>query len=139
AYTDRSKAQKVVSEISTKFIDQSIRERAVGSQGTNQLLRDEWESARKEMEVLDTKLAEFRTKNIGRMPEEQQNNNAQLNALQSRLMNVNGAISRVSQEKLGMETQLRILKDQMNSMKEPAALEMQLSKSDRLLEAEREV
>jgi len=139
AYTDRYKAQKVVSEISTKFIDQSIRERAVGSQGTNQLLRDQWEQARKEMEGLDTKLAEFRTKNIGRMPEEQQVNMQQLNALQTRLMNVNGAISRVSQEKLGMETNLRILKDQMSSLKEPAAMEMALPKGEKLVEAEREV
>lgn len=139
AYTDRYKAQKVVSEISTKFIDQSIRERAVGSQGTNQLLRDEWEGARKEMESLDTKLAEFRTKNMGRMPEEQASNMGQLNALQTRLMNVNGAISRVSQEKLGMETQLRILKDQMSGLKEPPAVEVALPKSEKHVEAEREV
>ena len=139
SYTDRYKAQKVVSDIASKFIDQSIRERSVASRGTNELLRDQWESAKKEMEGLDTKLAEFRMKNSGRLPDEVQSNLQQMNALQTRLTNLNGSISRVSQEKLGYETQLRILKDQMNSLKEPAVVEQALPKSEKVLEAEREV
>jgi succinoglycan biosynthesis transport protein ExoP len=140
AYTDRIKATKVVSDIVTKFIDQSLREQSQVGQGTSSLLRDEWERSKKEMERLDTALAEFRAKNMGRLPEEQQSQLGQMNALQTRMTNLNGAMSRVSQEKLMLETQLRILKDQMNSLKEPSGVsDIPAQKSDKLLEAERDV
>jgi polysaccharide chain length determinant protein (PEP-CTERM system associated) len=139
AYTDRYKAQKVVSEIATRFIDQSIRERAIGSQGTNQLLRDQWESAKKDMETLDTKLAEFRTRNQGRLPDEMQSNLQAMNALQSQTANLNNALSRVSQEKLMLESNIRILKDQLANLKDPVVAEQAMGKSEKVIEAEREV
>jgi len=139
AYTDRYKAQKVVSEISTKFIDQSIRERSQGSRVTNDLITDEWTSAKKDMDELDMKLAEFRARNQGRLPDDVGPNMSQMNALQTRMSNLNGSISRVSQEKLSLETQLRILKDQMMSMKEPGAIEQAMQKSEKVVESEREV
>jgi uncharacterized protein involved in exopolysaccharide biosynthesis len=139
SYTDRFKAQKVVAELATKFIDQSIRDRGVSSQGTKGLLKDQWDAAKQEMEMYETRLAEFRTKNQGRLPDEIQSNLSQMNALQIQLSNLNGSISRVDQDKLALETQLRILKDQMATLKEPAVQEAALAKSDKLLDAEREV
>ncbi len=139
AYTDRYKAQKVVSELSTKFINESLRERSQGTHGTRELLHDQWESSKKEMESLDSKLADFRTRNMGRLPDEVNANLSQMNALQSQLTSLSAAQSRVSQEKIGLETQLRIFKDSMNSLKEPVGVEQVLPKSDKLLEAEREV
>jgi polysaccharide chain length determinant protein (PEP-CTERM system associated) len=139
SYTDRFKAQKVVSELSTKFIDQSIRERAVGSEGTNRLLKDQWDAAKKEMEDLDTKLAEFRSRNQGRLPDEMQSNLQAMNALQVQLTNLNAALSRVAQEKLMLENNIRLLREQLANLKEPAAVEQTLAKSDRVIEAEREV
>ncbi len=139
AYTDRMKASKVVSEIATKFINESVRERSSGSAGTYQLLKDQREAARKEMEDYDTKLASFRAKNIGHLPDEQSANLQQMNMLQSQLNTLQMALSRVSQEKIGLETQARILKESMSQMKEPAAVEIAQGKSDKVLEAEREV
>jgi polysaccharide biosynthesis transport protein len=139
SYTDRYKAQKVVSELATKFIDQSQRDRGMSSQGTNQLLKDEWEDAKKEMELYEGKLAEFRQRNSGKLPEDKAGTFQQLNALQNQLGNLNGAISRVSQEKLMLESALRIAKEQAASLKEPAAQEVVLGKSEKLIEAEREV
>jgi polysaccharide biosynthesis transport protein len=139
SYTDRYKAQSVVSELTAKFIDQNIRDRAVSSQGTTGLLRDQWDAAKKEMEMYETKLADFRTRHEGTLPDEVQSNLQQLNALQTRLMNLNSAISRVSQDKLMLEGQLRILKDQAVTLKDPVVQDQSLPKSEKVLEAEREV
>lgn len=142
-YTDRFKAQRVVADLASKFIDQSVRERTISSQGTQGLLRDEWERSRKELADLDNKVAAFRSRNQGHLPDEVQSNLQQLNALQSRLSTINGAISRVSQEKLMLETQARIYKEQLASSREPAPQVEQYvaatPRSERLVEAEREV
>ena len=140
AYTDRFKAQKVVSEFTTRFIDQSIRDQSTVNKGTEDLLRDQWDAAKKEMEDIDAKLAEFKVRHAGSLPEQESANLAQLNALQTRLMNLNGAVSRVTQEKLSMETQLRITRDQLNAIKEPVSPEtLPMSKSEKLQDAERDV
>jgi uncharacterized protein involved in exopolysaccharide biosynthesis len=140
AYTDRVKAQKVVQEISTKFIDQNLRERSTTSRSTTELLHDEWLAAKKELDMTEAKLAQFRAQNAGRLPDEMQSNLSQLNALQGRLGMINSSLSRVSQEKLQMETQLRIYKDQMNGIQQAATDPIAIAgRSEKYNEAERDV
>ncbi len=142
AYTDRYKAQKVVTDLVGKFIDQNLRERASSSLSTTQLLRDQWDQAKKELDQLEDKLARFRLANQGRLPDEMQSNLQQLNAIQISVTNLNNALGRVSQEKLLLETQLRIAKDNLTALsKEPAPSEVAAValKSERLAEAERDV
>jgi succinoglycan biosynthesis transport protein ExoP len=140
-YTDRAKAQKVVQELATRFIDQNLRELNSTSIGTTTLLRDEWEAAKRELDAAEAKLAEFRARNRGRLPDEMQSTLSQLNALQVRLANVNSSLSRISQEKLVMETQLRIYRDQISQIDEQAAKAPTeaLARSDKYVEAERAV
>jgi polysaccharide chain length determinant protein (PEP-CTERM system associated) len=142
AYTDRYKAQRVVSDLVGKFIDQNLRERASSSLSTTQLLKDQWDQAKRELDQLEDKLAKFRMANQGRLPDEVQSNLQQLNAMQLRISNTNSALSRVSQEKLLLETQLRIAKDNLAALaKEPPPGEAAAiaAKNERLSEADREV
>lgn len=142
AYTDRNKAQKVVADLLSKFIDTNQRERSASSLYTTELLKSQWDQAKKELEGIDNRLAEFRMQNQGRLPDEMQSNLQQLNAFQNRLGVINSTLSRISQEKLMLEAQLRIAKDQLAALtKEPSASEMAsaVGKSERVAEAEREV
>jgi succinoglycan biosynthesis transport protein ExoP len=75
-------------------------------------------------------LSVFRAQNIGRMPEEQQNNYQQLTALQAQKLNLNMALNRVNQERLLYENQLRIYSDQLASLKDPNAPERAAQPSD---------
>jgi uncharacterized protein involved in exopolysaccharide biosynthesis len=70
-----------------------------------------------------------------------QSNLQQLNALQVRLANDNSSLSRISQEKMVMETQLRIYKDQIASLDQQAAGQPAVSAgaSDQYNEADRQV
>lgn len=143
AYTDRTKAQKVVNDLVSKFIDTNQRERSGSSLSTTQLLRDQWDIAKKELDALESKLAQFRARNQGRLPDEMQQNIQQLNAIQARMTAVNSSISRVNQDRMMMETQLRIYKDQVTTLSKDvaaaAAVESNPVKNERLAEAEREV
>jgi polysaccharide chain length determinant protein (PEP-CTERM system associated) len=141
AYIDKYKAQKVVNDLVSKFIDQNQRERSNSSLSTTSLLRDQWDLAKKELDQVESKLAEFRTRNQGRLPDEMQQNLQQVTAVQQRMTTLNAALARVSQEKLMMESQVRIYKDQMNALAKDASSAPDLgpAKSERMLEAEREV
>ncbi len=140
AYTDRVKAQKVVQEIVTKFIDQNLRDRSSTSRSTTELLHDEWLAAKRELDQTEAKLAQFRAQNAGRLPDEMQSNLSQLNALQGRLGGLNSALSRVAQEKMQLETQLRIYKDQMNGLQQAATDPNSVAaRSEKYSEADRDV
>ena len=90
AYTDRYKAQKVVNELVKNFIDQNQRERSSSSLSTTSLLKDQWDLAKKDLDQVEAKLAEYRARNQGRLPDEVQSNIQQINALQSRMATLNG-------------------------------------------------
>ena len=141
AYTDRKKAQSVVGDLMSKFIDTNVRERATTSLSTTNLLKDERDSAKKELDQTEEKLAQYRVRNRGQLPDEVQANLQQLNTLQTRTASINAALSRINQEKLLMEQQMRIYKDQLATLtKEPSTpADVAALKSERLVEAEREL
>ncbi len=140
AYTDRYKAQKVVNDLVSKFIDTNLRERHSSSISTTSLLKDQWDSAKKELDQIEDKMAHFREANRGRLPDEMQQNFQQLNAVQSRITGLNGALSRVGQEKLMLESQLSIYRSRLSSLAKDAQAPVEsVQKNERLAEADREV
>ena len=70
------------------------------------------------------------TQNMGRLPEEQQNNYQQLTALQAQKLNLNMSMNRVNQERLLYENQLRIYRGQLASLKDPNAPQQAAERSD---------
>jgi polysaccharide chain length determinant protein (PEP-CTERM system associated) len=116
AYENRVLAQKVCQELVSKFISENQRDRTNQSVFTTQFLKDQLEMASRELQVVEDKLAQFRVSNAGRLPDQVQQNLGQLTALESRLSNLNNTIGRINQERLLMENQLRISKEQLNTL-----------------------
>jgi polysaccharide chain length determinant protein (PEP-CTERM system associated) len=112
AYENRMIAQKVTADLVSRFITENTRERTNQSVLTTSFLRDQVETARKELEALDDKVAGFRQNFAGRLPEQLTHNTMQLNMLEQRIANLNGALGRVSQEKMLLEADLRSLRTQ---------------------------
>lgn len=142
SYTDRYKAQKVVNDLVGKFIDTNQRERSSSSLSTTQLLKDQVEIAKKKLDDVESRLAQFRGAHPGQLPDEMQHNFQQVANLQGRITALNAALSRVNQEKIMLESELRIYKDRQSALNRDMTQESGAStyiKSDRLLEAEREV
>ncbi len=124
SYENRLLAQKVVQDLVSKFMEANIRERNGQVTITTQFIREQWEQAKKELDDLETKVAQFRASNQGRLPDQMDQNLRQLSMMQAQIQAMNGAISRVSQEKLLLESNIRIYKDQLaatNKTEIPAA------------------
>jgi polysaccharide chain length determinant protein (PEP-CTERM system associated) len=112
-YENRYLAQKVCAEIVARFLSENAKTRYESAVATNQFLNDEYEKAKNDLETIETKLTEFRIKNAGHLPDEMQMNMSQVNTLDSRLISLNDSLSRVTQEKMMLDSQLQIAKDRL--------------------------
>jgi uncharacterized protein involved in exopolysaccharide biosynthesis len=140
AYTDRVNAQKVAHKLMSDIIDENLHSRSEASVLTSKLLQDNRDDAKKQLDAVDTKLAEFRTRNQGRLPDQMQAMLQQMNALQSRATNLNESLSRISQDRLMLEGMLRIYKDEINAARQPVSIEHAMErKNERLQDADHEI
>ena len=140
AYENRLLAQKIVSELVTRFIDENIRTRASQSLMTTDFLRDQWEQRKRELEAVEARLTKFRQENQGRLPEERMGLQSALNMLETRMANLNGQLSRATQDKLLLESRLAVLKDQVKQLSAPEpVVQAAVAKNQRLLELERSI
>jgi len=145
AYVDRMKAHKVCQDLVGRFINENTRDRTNQSVFTTQFLKDQLELARRDLEVVEDKLAKFRIANAGKLPDQVQQNLQQLNVLEQRMANLNSQASRQSQEKLLFESQKRIYQEQLNNFSTTEEVgatqqqQQQQAKSARILKTENEI
>ena len=138
-YSNRYLAQRVTAELARNFIDANIRSLAGQSAATTDFLKDQLDSAKKQLDELEGKMTQFRLKNAGRLPEQLQANLQTLRSLETQLAGANDAISRIGQEKLLLENQIRIYREQLSSYNQGADPVSMRVKDERLAEADRDV
>jgi succinoglycan biosynthesis transport protein ExoP len=140
SYDNRFQAQKVTNELVSRFITENLRDRTDESAGTTQFLDSEMQAAKKRLDDAEQRMSDFRAQNMGRLPDQMQANMQALNGLQVELTSVNAAMSRVTQDKLLMENQIKILKDQLKAIQDSAVQsEVTTAKNDKLAELDRQI
>ncbi len=142
SYDNRMLAQKVVQDLVSKFMEANIRERNGQVTITTQFIREQWDQAKKELDDLETKVAQFRASNQGRLPDQMDQNLRQLSAMQAQIQALNGMISRVNQDKLLLESNIRIYKDQLtaSSKQEAPTVEAAADRvNQRVMELDRDI
>ncbi len=138
-YSNRNLAQRVCQELIRNFIDANMRTLSNQSQITTGFLKDEVAKAKAHLDDLENQLTQFRVRNAGRLPDEMQANLASLRSFETQLAGTNEAISRIGQEKLLLESQIRIYKDQLASMRQAPDQFSASAKSERLAQIERDI
>ncbi len=139
-YENRFLAQRVTSELVSRFMSENQRERTSQSIQTTQFLKDQLESAKKDFDAIEEKVANFRTTFAGRLPEQVMSNQAQLNTLEQRIANLNAQISRGSQEKMLLESDLRSIKNQKAGLTPaPEQAAAQKDKNEELIALDRRI
>ena len=133
-YDNRVMAQKICSELVSRLVDANIRTRYNQSFATTDFLKDQYDSAKKQLDEVEGKIAQFRVANQGRLPEQLQANLQQLSAMEGRMNALQNLMSRASQEKIILESRLRSLKDEANSISIPPPAEQQRATSARVNE-----
>ena len=109
---------------------------------TTQFIKDQLDDAKKELNTAEDKVASFRIQNNGKLPDQVDSNMRQLGALQSQATYLSSKISTANQEKMQMESNIRILKDQQTNLTKDASQVAEAApeqKSDKLIDAEHEV
>ncbi len=138
-YNDRIVAQKVTENLVSRFTNEYTRERTTQSLMTTQFLRDQLETAKKELDAIEGKLTAFRQAYQGRLPEQLQGNQVQMGMLDQRVANLNASLSRISQEKMLLESDLRTVKSQLSSLTPAPDQVQQKKKNEEIIQAERDI
>lgn len=142
SYSDRRIAQRVCQDLISKFIDESIKARSTQSIMTTEFFKDQYELARRELEDIDQKIMALRIRNGGQLPDQEGMMISRIGALEAGLQNVSMQISRANQDKLQLQTQLRLLREQANSIQQTSVIEVPAQaaeKNHRLASLENEI
>jgi polysaccharide chain length determinant protein (PEP-CTERM system associated) len=114
-YTDRYKAQAVVRELVTKFMEQNYTVQRNQANLTTNFLSDEVKAAKEKMDNLDGQITKFRVQNMGELPEQASANAQSLQTYQLQLMNVESSLNRATQDRIILETNLTNVKTSANN------------------------
>jgi len=143
-YDDRFKAQKVCQELVSRFMNENLRESSQQSTGTTEFLEESVSAAKKELDRISGDLTAFRLHNNNTLPEERMSNLQTLHSFENRMSNVNAQLSRISQDKLLLEADLRRTQDLLTQALTPQSVEMQnpmmvQARNEQLIAIERDV
>lgn len=97
-------AQSVTSELTSLFIDTSIKRSADASQQTTRFLQSQLDLARKDLDDQEAKLKQFKSQYLGELPEQLQSNLQILTGLQARLQSATDRLNTAEQQRVYLES-----------------------------------
>jgi polysaccharide chain length determinant protein (PEP-CTERM system associated) len=137
AYHDRIVAMRVCSDLVSRFMSASSQEALQGQVSAETFLNDEFENAKRELDAADQKLQDYKTRNMGKLPEQMQQNIASMSALEQRLSSLTDNQTRNSEQRMMLETQLHTAKDRLAAFKATSGTSM--VRNQKLMETEKEI
>ncbi len=123
-------AQEVCTTITSMFIEENLRRRQEHSEDTTQFLSQQLSDAKANLDAQDTKLAAFKSRYMGSLPEEEATNLNLLTGLTTQLDAATQALSRAQQDKTFTQTMLNQQVSGWQASKtgqNPDTLDMQLA------------
>ena len=116
-YRDPRVAQQVCEELTSMFIDQDLRFREQAAQGTTTFLQSQLDDAKRKLDEQEGRLAQFKRKYLGALPDDTQSNLNVLTSLGTQLDSVMGALNRTQQDKVYTES---LLQQQLQAWQKPS-------------------
>jgi polysaccharide chain length determinant protein (PEP-CTERM system associated) len=105
-FPDPQMAQKICAEISSKFWKQNAEMKLGVAEDTTKFLNEQVDQAKVKLDEQDSKLAQFKQRYLGSLPEEVQRNLSQITTYNTQLETNNQAIARAQQDKTITESLL---------------------------------
>ncbi len=112
-------AQKVVNELASLYLDQNVKARQQSVAETNEFLAQEADRVGKQIQGIEAKLAEFKRRNVGRMPDSSTINVQLADRTESELRRVERDMSILQDRKLSIESQLALIKPNVSPLTGP--------------------
>jgi protein tyrosine kinase modulator len=99
-------AQRICSEITTMFMEQNSKDIDVQGTQTTEFFAQQVDEAKQNLDAQDAKLAEFKKKYMGSLPDQEQTNLSLLAGMNSQLDALTQAVNRAQQDKVMNESLL---------------------------------
>ena len=123
-------AQQICAQITSMFMEQNVKRREQQAADTTEFLSQQLAEARAKLDEQDKKLADFKSKNLGVLPEQEQTNLGLLAGMNTQLESTTQALSRAHQDKTFNQTMLSqqeaTWKAQQTGLQNPDSLEQQM-------------
>ena len=103
-YEDPKIAQLVCGDITSMFIEENLKARQQSARGTTEFLEKQLAESKRKLDEQDAKLAEFKRKYTGQLPQQEQSNMNLLMGMNGQLEAVTQALSRAQQDKTYTES-----------------------------------
>jgi len=97
---------QVTNQLASLFIEENLKAREQQATGTTEFLENQLEGTRKDLEAQEAKLASFKLRHVGEMPEQQISNVTILGQLQSQLQLESESLNRAEQQKSNIQSLL---------------------------------
>lgn len=109
-------AQQVCTELTSMFMSENLQQHEQAAKGTTDFLTSQLADAKRQLDDQDTKLAAFKTRNLGALPNDTQANLQVLASLNTQLAAVTDQINRAQQNRAYEQTLLADQEAQWKSM-----------------------
>jgi len=103
---DPHTAQAVTSTLTSLFIQENLKSREEQAANTTGFLHQRMEEAKKQLEMQEQRLRDFKMQNLGELPEQQQGNLGVLTGLQTQLQATAASLSRAQEQRVYLESLL---------------------------------
>jgi len=103
-------AQKVASQLASLYIEENLKIREEQTEGVSQFLDSELKQTEQALSELETRLSDFKTRNMGSLPEQQDANLAVLNGLHQQLQAGVDSLNRLEEQRTYQQRMLSELK-----------------------------
>jgi polysaccharide chain length determinant protein (PEP-CTERM system associated) len=124
-------AQQICAQITSMFMEQNVKRREQQAADTTEFLSQQLAEAKAKLDEQDKKLADFKSKNLGVLPEQEQTNLGLLAGMNTQLESATQALSRAHQDKAFNQTMLSqqeaTWKAQQTGLQNPDTLEQQMA------------
>ncbi|MGB8433769.1 MAG: hypothetical protein WCE38_05885 [Burkholderiales bacterium] len=112
---DPARAQKVVSDLVTLYLEENVKARQQSVAQTSAFLTEEADRLAKQIQLIESNLAAFKRRNSGRLPESTAVNMQLAERMQSEMLRVDREISMLKDRRLNLEAQLPLIKPNMEA------------------------
>ena len=136
-YRDRFLANKICTELVSRFMNASTQGTLDTQVQNNVFLKDEADKAKADLDHLEQQLSDYRTRHAGSLPDEMAGNFQQMSALQQRLNSLSDAASRLSERRMSLESAMRISRDHLAAIRSIAPVSV--ARSEKAADLDRQI
>lgn len=111
---DPVKAARTANRVAESFIESNLKLRENQAQGTSSFLETELEKTKSRLEIQEAKIAEFKRRNLGDLPEQRDTNLRSVEQLQTKLEINMDALDKAETRRLLLQSQMAELRNQQS-------------------------